>query len=148
MSWAIVHELEGNRKLAKESTQNAENSHPNKVYDFLFNYLYFYLSEGEYKKAIETLNQMAEKATNTFIHPVINFLYYQFEKTKDLSLLFNVGVVIFIWGDKKLGEKELKAFINLIKNDPAYKILLEYAESLINNLPTHKVQVADKIIQE
>ena len=134
MVMSIINELGKNRKKAKEYTMRAENSHPRNIYDYMFNYLYFYLTEGNYPKALETLKEMRKLIGERNPKEIINFLYKQHEKLGDPALLFNIGVVIFIWGEEELGKIELNKFIQKIKKDDKYKILVDASVELLEKV--------------
>lgn len=131
MVMAVVSELENNREKAKEYTQQAENNHPKNIFDFMFNYLYFYLTEDNYSEALKVLKEMEKSINKRDPKEIINFLYNQYEISEDPALLFNIGVVIFIWGEEELGKVELNKFIKKVKKDDKYKILVDASEELL-----------------
>lgn len=134
MANAIVSELEGDREKAKKYTNSAENYHPKNEYGFKFNYLYFYLSEGDYLTAVKVLNELKELVKVYNISAIINFLDYQYNKTGEPAILFNIGSIFFIWGEEKLGRNELKKFINKNKEKEKYNILVNESKNLLNDV--------------
>lgn len=131
MALAIVSELEGNRDMAIEHTEGAKNNHPKYEHGYKFNYLYFYLSSGEHKKALETIVEMKTEIKQCDFHEITNFLFKQYDKTKEIALIFNSGIVNYFWGNKELGLIEIEKFKNLAKRNDKYKELLEECESYI-----------------
>jgi hypothetical protein len=132
MAKAIVYELDNNRNKAREYTQKAENFHPKGIYDFKFNYLYFNLTEGRYSDAVRILDEMQGLIDERNIIPIINFLYNKYERTNNLAILFNIGAVTLIWGEIKLGKRELNRFIRKTKSSNNYDVLLNKSYELLN----------------
>ena len=131
MAMAIVSELEGNRKDAWEYTNEAENNHPIKIYDYKFNYLYFYLTEGDYDEAFKVLDELINDGIERDVKYILNFLYDKYDKKKDLAILFDIGVVSYLWGDNKLGRRELIKFTNNASKNIKYNELVKKVNELI-----------------
>ena len=133
MSMAIVSELRNERNNAREYTRRAEIRHRKNIIIYKFNHLYFYLTEGNYKQAVGVLDELSRKLVHeTDIGFIVKFLYYKYEETKDIALLFNIGSVGLLGGAEKFGENELRNFINIAeKKDNKYKILIDKAKELI-----------------
>lgn len=133
LAMSIVSELQGDRESAKSYTLSAEMSAPKNNIIHKFNHLYFYLNEEQYEKAVEVLDELATKIHDTEVEFIIKFLYDKYEKTDELALLFDIGMIRFIWADKKSARKELNDFIKKarVENESKYKILIDKALEVI-----------------
>jgi len=87
--------------------------------------------QGNYSNAYkhyENLIKMKDIQFNPF--EVIEFLYNEYENSKEPALLYGSGILSFYWGDKELGKKDLKIFLKK-SNDVKYKKLRIKARKLI-----------------
>jgi len=84
-----------------------------KVFDFKFSLLYFLIDEKKYDEVGPLINEMVQifnvKTTN--IEFIKKFLEVMHSRTGKISLIFNRGLIDYLWGDKKIGKRDLKYFI-------------------------------------
>lgn len=128
---ATTCELLGDRAQAIRYSELAEVNHPKKVYIHMFNFLYFTLTDGEYSKALEIYNRMLSTVQDVHVTILLSFLDYVYEKTGNIILLFNAGLVANKWAEKGIGDGYLKQFVVEAGNLDGYKLLVLESEKIL-----------------
>lgn len=61
---------------------------------------------------------------------VVDFLYYEYEKSKEPAFLFGSGIINYYFGDRTVGKKDLEFFIKKAKSSD-YNIMTSRAHKLL-----------------
>ncbi len=131
---ALLFELEGDRSSALESNKIAQSCATPYDYAHIFNYAYFYLSDGDFENAIKFYKTVPNNGQdiNTYTSEVSNFMYKKFSDTSRLEFLFADGYVSYLWDDKFRGKKVLDDFI-LKATDPRFDVLVKEVNKTLYN---------------
>lgn len=94
---------------------------------------FFYVLEKDYHNAYKSYNKLVsyrpEQIKFNFLD-VVEFLTDQYKINNDPALLYGSGLISFYFGDKALGNKDLKHFLRKA-NDTKYKKMIEKVKKIL-----------------
>ncbi len=129
---ARLEYLLGNLPKAKQYTAFAariNRKHP----VILFNRAFFKILDSRYEGALFMYKKIAKLRTiDVNVQELLDFFYDRYtENKRELAYIFAMGLVNFLFHDRKLGFQDLTNFISRAKNKPQYSAMVRYATDLV-----------------